>query len=75
MAIEQRPQPPGPQVQAASMTTATTGLVIWIAEDLVFRGTLPGSVHAFLQLGIPWLCGVLAARMTYRRAIGRLDCR
>lgn len=71
--VQRRPVPPGPQVQAANLTTATTGLVIWAAEDLLFHNELPGPLYGFLVLAVPVACGHLAAVLTYRRALRHLD--
>lgn len=69
------PVPPGAQVRAGNLTTATTGAVIWLAESLPpFHGVLPGPVHAFLLLAVPAACGHLAALLAYRREVRRLDC-
>ena len=67
-------QRPGAQVQAATLTTATTGMVVWALESTLFHGTLPGPLYAFLQLAVPALCGRLGAELAYRRAKHRLDC-
>lgn len=72
--IEQRPAPPGPQVQAATLTTATTGVVIWALEFYLFHGALPGPLYGFVQLAVPVLCGRLGAEIAYRHARRRLDC-
>lgn len=71
---EQTLTPPGAQVQAASLTTATVGLVLWSAERFVFRGGLPPEVAAFLVLAVPYACGRLGAELAYRSARRRLDC-
>lgn len=68
------PSPPGPQVHAATLTTATTGAVIWAVQTYLFSGAqVPGPLYVFLQLGVPALCGRLSAEFTYRRARHRLD--
>jgi hypothetical protein len=68
------PQRPGPQVHAATLTTSTTGLVIWMAERYLFHGSeVPGPVYVFVQLAVPALCGRLSAEWAYRRARHRLD--
>lgn len=67
------PQRPGPQVHAATLTTATTGMVVWAAEQYLFRGEVPGQVYVFLQLAVPALLGRLGAEWAYRRARRRLD--
>ena len=69
-----RPTPPGPQVRAGNLTTATTGLIIWGMENALFHNALPGAVYAFIVLAVPALCGRLGAELAYRRALRRLDC-
>lgn len=65
---------PGPQVHAATTTTATTGLVIWMAERYLFHGSeIPGPVYVFVQLAVPAILGRLGAEWAYRRARRRLD--
>lgn len=71
---EQTLTPPGAQVQAATLTTATTGLVVYGVEQAWFHGSLPGPVYGFLQLAVPAACGLLAAQLAYWRARRRLDC-
>lgn len=67
-------QRPGPQVHAASLTAATTGVALWAAQTYLFHGAaVPGPVYGFLQLGVPALCGRLSAEWAYRRARRRLD--
>lgn len=67
-------QRPGPQVHAASLTTATVGLVLWAVQTYVFRGAeVPGPVYAFFQLAVPPACGRVGAELAYRRARRRLD--
>lgn len=66
--------PPGAQVQTATLVTATTGMVVWTAEQILFHGALPGPVYGFLQLAVPYLCGRLGAELAYRSARRRLDC-
>lgn len=65
---------PGPQVHAASLTTATAGVVLWATEKYLFHGSeIPGPVYLFLQIAVPALCGRLGAELAYRRARRRLD--
>lgn len=64
----ERVTPPGPQVNAASMTAATTGMLIWSLEHWAFRGAVPGPVYLFVQLAVPYGLGHLGAHLAYRRA-------
>lgn len=65
---------PGPQVHAATLTTATTGLIIWMTERYLFHGSeVPGPVYVFVQLAVPALSGRLGAEWAFRRARRRLD--
>lgn len=74
MHVDGPPQRPGPQVHAASLTAATTGLALWGAQTYLFHGAaVPGPLYGFLQLGVPALCGRLSAEWAYRRARRRLD--
>lgn len=66
------PTPPGPQVQAGTLTAATTGLVLW-GLDGVFHGAIPTEVYAWVVLAVPYLLGRLGAEIAYRRARNRLD--
>lgn len=61
----QQPAPPGPQVHAATLTTATTGLVVWALGEL-FHGQVPGEVTGFVMVAVPGLLGRLAAELAYR---------
>ena len=72
--MDTRPTPPGPQSNAATLTTATTGVVVLALERWLFHGALPPEVYLFVQLAIPAACGRLAAEVTYRRAVRHLDC-
>lgn len=74
MATEQPLVRGGAQTNAATLVTATTGAVVWSLETALFHGALPGPLYVLVQLGVPWLCGQLAAELTYRRARRRLDC-
>jgi hypothetical protein len=65
---------PGPQVHAASLTAATTGLAVWSVQTYLFHGNeIPGPLYGFLQLAVPALCGRLGAEVAYRRARRQLD--
>lgn len=65
--------PPGPQVQAASLTAATTSLILWAGERYVFHGAVPAEVTLFVMLAVPWLSARVAAELAYRRCRSRLD--
>lgn len=66
MTTDQGPTPPGPQVTTATLTTATTALVLWAVGDL-FHGEVPGAVSGFLILAVPAAMGRLSAQLAYRR--------
>lgn len=61
------PARPGPQVAAASMTSATTGFVVWAVDRLFFHGGMPPEVYGFLQVTIPSLMGFAGAEFIYWR--------
>lgn len=69
---EQPLTPPGPQVNAATSATATTGLALWAAEGF-FHGTVPPPVYAFLMVAVPAALGYLSAHLAYWKARRRLD--
>jgi hypothetical protein len=72
--VDGPPRRPGPQVHAATLTTATAGLIIWTTERYLFHGAeVPGPVYVFVQLAVPALLGRLGAEWAYRRARHRLD--
>lgn len=73
MAITQT-SPPGSQVNASNLVTATTGVVLWSLESFAFHGSVPPPVYAFVMLGVPMLCGRLSAELAYRRALRRAEC-
>ena len=72
--MDKRPSPPGAQANAASLTAATVGLILWTLESYVFHGAVPAEVAGVVILGVPWLSGRVAAELAYRRARRRLDC-
>lgn len=71
--MEQRLTPPGAQVNTATLTAATTGVVVMMVEQWLFHGALPKEVYFLLQLGFPALCGRVGAELTYRRAKSHRD--
>jgi hypothetical protein len=71
--MDNKAVPPGAQANAASITAATVGLVLWMLESYLFHGAVPAEVAGFVILGVPWLSGRVAAELAYRRARRRLD--
>lgn len=69
---EQPLTPPGTQVNAATTTTATTGLALWAVEGF-FHGAIPPPVYAFVVLVVPAALGMVGAHLAYRKARRRLD--
>lgn len=71
--VQGSPQWPNGQVHTATLTTATTGVVIWSAERWIFHGYIPPEVYVFVTLVVPALLGRLSAELAYRRAMRRRD--
>jgi hypothetical protein len=65
---EAAPNPPGAQVHTATLTTATTGMVLWALDRWLFHGYIPPEVFVFVSLAVPALLGRLGAQWAYRRA-------
>lgn len=66
MTTQDRPTPPGSQVTTATLTTATTALVLWGLGE-IFHGDVPGAVAGFVILAVPAALGRLSAQLAYRR--------
>jgi hypothetical protein len=60
--------PPGTQVHAASLTSATTSLVLWALTTGPFHGVMPPEVYVWVSLAVPYGLGRLGAQLAYRRA-------
>lgn len=53
---------------AASLTSATTGFVVWLVDRAVFRhGSMPPEVYGFLLTAVPTAMGFVGAEIVYCR--------
>jgi hypothetical protein len=69
--VSDRQDPPrrdghGP-VAAASVTSATTGFVVWLVNRAFFPGGMPPEVYGFLLTSVPAAMGFLGAEAVYWR--------
>lgn len=53
---------------AASLTSATTGFVVWLVDRTLFpHGSMPQEVYGFLLTAVPTGMGFLGAEVVYCR--------
>jgi ABC-type Fe3+ transport system permease subunit len=52
--------PVAPKVQAASLSAAVAGAVLYLLQQYVFRGSVPAGVESLIYLAVPGVVALVA---------------
>jgi hypothetical protein len=52
--------PIAPKVQAASLSAAVAGAVLYLLQQYVFRGSVPAGVESLIYLAVPGVVALVA---------------